>query len=172
MAPNRELKLSKAVLEMKFMKRTKERVEKEAAAAAASEEATGEGGLYASEITDEMRKGSCCMVEPSLALCLDLLDGRRSYRGMNPEVERLMRLEEGPQDQQAAEVEVSDAQMADYYNPLVDTMQKKFKSKNQLINNNPKNGPPRNKPSFSGMRNTGKRKNSFNFSPRGKRQKR
>ncbi|XP_077298202.1 M-phase phosphoprotein 6 [Arctopsyche grandis] len=133
MGPQRSIGLSKTVLEMKFMKRTKERVEREATVAAEAAEATGEGGLYTREITDEMRRGNqtYCIVESSFAACLDLLDGRRSYRGKNPEIERLTQQAENPTETNPNEADVSDKQMAQFYNPLVNTVQNKFKSKRE-----------------------------------------
>lgn len=74
---------------MKFMKKTKERIEKELA------NTQGHKDLYSNAITDEMRQASGNYVtESSYIFCEDLLDGRLSYKGMNPEIERLMELED------------------------------------------------------------------------------
>lgn len=149
MGSQRSVGLSKTVLEMRFMKRTKERVEREATAAAEAAEATGKGGLYSHEITNEMRRGNqtYCVVESSFVACLDLLDGRRSYRGKNPEIERLTRLTENPSETNPNEADVSDKQMAQFYNPLVSTVQKKFHNKrsNEVNGSEPRNSPNINK---------------------------
>lgn len=119
-------KLSKSILEMKFMKRTKEKVEKEL------EDAEGRE-MYSHEITAEMRQGAgSFVIEPSFVPCEDLLVGRLSYRGMNPEIERIMELEYAEANPSTVqETDVTDKEMAAFYNPLVDTMNSKFKVKNQ-----------------------------------------
>lgn len=118
-------KLSKGILEMKFMKRTRDKVIKE--------EDDEEGrAMYASQITDRMlRQGECpYIVESSFVPCENLKDGRFSFRGMNPEIERLLELEELAR--QAAESktikrDVSDQEMADhYYGNLANTMAKAY----------------------------------------------
>ncbi|XP_028179074.1 M-phase phosphoprotein 6 [Ostrinia nubilalis] len=77
--------LPKSVLEMKFMRKTKERIEKEL------ENTQGHDSLYSNIITDEMRHASGNFItESSFIFCEDLLEGRLSYKGMNPEIERLM----------------------------------------------------------------------------------
>ncbi|XP_036328128.1 M-phase phosphoprotein 6 [Rhagoletis pomonella] len=122
-------RLSKGILEMKFMQRTKAKVDKEI------EEAEGRE-MYSQEITQKMlNSNSNFIMEPSFVHCENLLDGRWSFRGMNPEIERLLELE---QQEKAASVrheqpkEVSDKEMAAFYNAQQVTMQKKFQTKAQF----------------------------------------
>lgn len=131
-------KLSKTILEMKFMKRTKEKVLKE------EDDAQGRA-MYSNEITERMRSDCPYISEPSYIPCEDLNDGRFSFRGMNPEIERLLELEE--QAKQASidknvSKDVSDADMATYYSGVMKTIEKKFQSKNQrrkMVLPDPKN---------------------------------
>lgn len=121
-----KLKLSKSILDMKFMKRTKEKVLKE-------EDDAHSQAMYSNEITEKMRKNeSRFIVEPSYMAIEGLNDGRFSFRGMNPEIERLMELEE--QAKQAAidknvKKDVTDEDMSAYYGNVMKTMQRKFQSK-------------------------------------------
>lgn len=122
-------KLSKSILEMKFMKRTKEKVQKE--------EETAEGqSMYSNEITSEMHHGTNYVIEPSFVTCEDLIVGRFSCGGMNPELERILEKEEQEATQKldaerrqkdAAMIkDVSDESMVKHYSNLVKTIGKKF----------------------------------------------
>lgn len=119
-------RLSKSILEMKFMKRTKEKVIKE-------EDAAEGRAMYLSEMTDKMLSGnSQFIIEPSYVPCENLKEGRVSFRGMNPEIERLLELEEMEKQaklDQDVKKDVTDSEMADYYGNVVRTMQKKFETK-------------------------------------------
>ncbi|XP_061707105.1 M-phase phosphoprotein 6-like [Cydia pomonella] len=85
----KKLQLPKSVLDMKFMRKTKERLEKEL------ENTQGHENLYSNIITDEMRTASGNYVsESSFIFCEDLMEGRLSFKGMNPEIERLMRADQ------------------------------------------------------------------------------
>lgn len=122
---NNKTKLSKSILEMKFMKKTKEKVEKEA------DDDEGRK-MYAGQITDKML-GDCLFIsEQSFVPCEDLIVGRVSYRGMNPEIERILELED--ESKQAVlikeqELDVNDKDMAKHYTTLVNTIGKKFNPK-------------------------------------------
>ncbi|KPI93827.1 M-phase phosphoprotein 6 [Papilio xuthus] len=84
----KKLQLPKSVLDMKFMKRSKDRIEKEL------ENTKGHEELYSNIITNEMRSATGNYVsEASFIYCEDLLEGRLCFKGMNPEIERLMELE-------------------------------------------------------------------------------
>ncbi|CAG9784448.1 unnamed protein product [Diatraea saccharalis] len=88
MAPVKKLELPKSVLDMKFMRKAKERKEREI------ENTQDHHGLYANIITSEMRHASGNFIsETSFIYCEDLLEGRLSFKGMNPEIERLMEQE-------------------------------------------------------------------------------
>uniref|UniRef100_A0A2K6UPZ9 M-phase phosphoprotein 6 n=1 Tax=Saimiri boliviensis boliviensis TaxID=39432 RepID=A0A2K6UPZ9_SAIBB len=72
--------------------------------------------------------------EQSFLLCEDLLYGRMSFRGFNPEVEKLMlhmnakhKAEEV--EDETVELDVSDEEMARRYETLVGTIGKKFARK-------------------------------------------
>lgn len=126
MDEDRKAKLSKSILDMKFMKRSKERVEKE-------EEAAEGQAMYSNNITDEMRQsGNIVFVEASISMCKDLIDGRLSFKGMNPDVEKLMsnsyykHLEIA---NKRLETDVNDVEMAKNYSSSVNTISKKFQKK-------------------------------------------
>ncbi|KAG7311554.1 hypothetical protein JYU34_002601 [Plutella xylostella] len=97
-------KLPKSVLDMKFMKKTKDRIEKEIA------NTQGHDDLYSNIITDEMRHATGNFIsESSFIFCDDLMEGRLSFKGMNPEIERIMVLEAvQAEPAQAMEKDVSD----------------------------------------------------------------
>ncbi|XP_067624041.1 M-phase phosphoprotein 6 [Eurosta solidaginis] len=122
-------RLSKGILEMKFMQRTKAKVDKE------TEEAEGRE-MYAHEITDKMlNNNSNFIMEPSFVHCENLIEGRLSFRGMNPEIERLLELEQEEKDAATRHdqpTEVSDTEMAAFYHAQQKTMQKKFQTKAQF----------------------------------------
>lgn len=107
-------KLSKSILEMKFMKRTKEKVEKEL-------EIEETQKLYKQNLNKNMLDSgeSKYYIEPSYFLCEGLREGRLSFRGMNEELEKHLEKtnywgtrQVGPFKQ---EVEVEDVEMAEQY---------------------------------------------------------
>ncbi|XP_064076763.1 M-phase phosphoprotein 6 [Vanessa tameamea] len=105
MASRKKPQLPKSVLDMKFMKKTKDRIEKEI------ENTQDIEGLYSNVITNEMRHASGNYIsESSFVYCEDLLEGRLSFKGMNPEIERLMALEYKKDDDDTSEIkkDVSD----------------------------------------------------------------
>ncbi|XP_011210605.2 M-phase phosphoprotein 6 [Bactrocera dorsalis] len=122
-------RLSKGILEMKFMQRTKAKVDKEI------EEAEGRE-MYSQEITQKMlNSNSNYIMEPSFVHCENLIEGRLSFRGMNPEIERLLELEQADKlanTRHEQPTEVSDKDMASFYNAQQVTMQKKFQTKAQF----------------------------------------
>lgn len=78
--------------------------------------------------------------EQSFSLCEDLLYGRMSFRGFNPEVEKLMlqmnskNRAEAAEEEETVEVDVSDEEMARRYETLVGTIGKKFAKKRDRAN--------------------------------------
>ncbi|CAD6999811.1 unnamed protein product [Ceratitis capitata] len=122
-------RLSKGILEMKFMQRTKAKVDKEI------EDAEGRE-MYSQEITQKMLHGnSNFIIEPSFMHCENLIEGRLSFRGMNPEIERLLELEQAERvanTQHEQKKEVSDKEMAKFFQAQQVTMQKKFQTKAQF----------------------------------------
>lgn len=128
MEENKKVKLSKGVLDMKFMKKTRERVKKE------EEDAEGQA-MYSQEITEDMKKsGNIIFMDTSIMSCKDLMEGRLSFGGMNPEIERIMA---DTYNKKLGEVEklkekdVTDVEMAKGYSSLNETMAKKFQPKGQ-----------------------------------------
>uniref|UniRef100_A0A1A9V9S0 M-phase phosphoprotein 6 n=1 Tax=Glossina austeni TaxID=7395 RepID=A0A1A9V9S0_GLOAU len=125
-------KLSKGILDMKFMQRTKAKVDKEI------EVAEGRA-MYSSELTSRMlNANSNFIIEPSYVSCENLIEGRLSFRGMNPEIERQMELEKAEKETTAKrpeqEAEVSTNDMIEFYAAASHTMQKKFQ-KHKKVNN-------------------------------------
>lgn len=121
-----KVKLSKSILDMKFMKRTKEKVLKE-------EDDAQSRAMYSNEITDKMLKcESFYITEPSYVHCEELNDGRFSFRGMNPDIERILELEEQARQttiDQNVKKDVTDEDMTAYYGNVKKTIERKFQSK-------------------------------------------
>lgn len=119
-------KLSKGILEMKFMKKTKEKVEKEI------DDAEGQA-MYSDQITDEMRRtGNLVFISTSMTVCKHLVDGRLSFGGINPEIEKLMAKDYNKlvgEEETKKEKDIGDVEMAEGYSTLVDTVGKKFHSR-------------------------------------------
>jgi len=116
---------------MKFMQRTKVKVEKEA-------DDEQSRALYSNEINQKMLNStSNFVVESSYSICAGLIDGRLSFRGMNPELELLMEQDLAEKQgrtrpQQPKEVSDQDMVKAYYANkaPTVSgSMSKKFNTK-------------------------------------------
>lgn len=128
---SKKSRLSKSVLQMKFMKRTRDQVEKE------DEEEEGRA-LYSNEITDRMLHGNeNITIEPSFVVCESLHPcGRFSYGGLNKDIERIMELEQQAkriktekidvQKRKEMKKDVGDAEMLAYYSSLVQTLGNKF----------------------------------------------
>lgn len=122
-------RLSKSILDMKFMKRTKEKVQKE-------DDAAEGRAMYSSEITSAMEHGNNFVIDTSFVNCADLIVGRFSCGGMNPELERILEREEqadvlAKADETRAKKaemikDVSDESMVKHYSSLVKTLGKKF----------------------------------------------
>ncbi|XP_043642226.1 M-phase phosphoprotein 6 [Drosophila teissieri] len=124
-------RLSRGVLDMKFMQRTKNKVEKEA-------DDEQSRALYSNEINQKMLNStSNFMVESSYSICAGLIDGRLSFRGMNPELEILMEQELAEKEgrarpEQPKEVSDQDMVKAYYANKaptVTGSMSKKFNTK-------------------------------------------
>ncbi|KAH0956171.1 hypothetical protein HN011_002540 [Eciton burchellii] len=94
---------------MKFMSKSRDKIEKK------QFEKEGEeyfGNLFKSHLKKTTAK---FVMEPSYVFCENLVNGRLSFRGMNPEIEKLMEARmKDIQDQIEAkkETDVSDEQMA------------------------------------------------------------
>ncbi|XP_069312494.1 M-phase phosphoprotein 6 [Eulemur rufifrons] len=137
MAAERKTKLSKNLLRMKFMQRgldseTKKQLEEE------EKKLIGEEHWYL-DLPALTEKESFIIEEQSFLLCEDLLYGRMSFRGFNPEVEKLMLQMNAKNkaevvEDKAKEVDVSDEEMARRYETLVGTIGKKFAKKRDRAN--------------------------------------
>ncbi|CAN7991035.1 unnamed protein product [Ixodes hexagonus] len=67
--------------------------------------------------------------EESYVPLMGLVPGRMSFKGRNPEIERLMRDNELKDPQYSKMPGISDEEMAERYSTLVGTMAKKFDKK-------------------------------------------
>lgn len=145
-------KLSRGVLDMKFMQRTKVKVAKE-------EDDEQSRALYSNELNDKMlNSNSNYIIEPSYSICEGLIEGRLSFRGMNPELERLLELEreeKAAQKKPEQPKEVTDQEMAENYYAnkapaASNSMQKKFSTKKEFRK---RNSNQNNKSQFKKPRN-------------------
>ncbi|XP_014489214.1 PREDICTED: M-phase phosphoprotein 6 [Dinoponera quadriceps] len=137
--------LSKNILQMKFMKRTKEKVEKQ--------QFQEEGELYfGSRVMTRMKKQSeRFIVEPSYAFCEGLVSGRMSFQGMNPVIEKYMesiQQKEKLQEEESQPTDVSDEQMAVQWQRIKGKFNAMPKRKNLYYNEDEKNGPVAKKTKF------------------------
>ncbi|XP_076323454.1 M-phase phosphoprotein 6 isoform X2 [Tachypleus tridentatus] len=124
MQPREKAKLSKHVLDMKFMKRSKEKVQKEA------EEEERKTILENHIIHDLKKEGEKFIIEPSFGPCEELVSGRMSFRGMNPRIERIMEERELAANQNQHKMAgISDKEMTERYSTLIGTIAKKFGKK-------------------------------------------
>lgn len=75
--------------------------------------------MYSSEITERMKNSkSNFITEPSFVHCENLIEGRLSFRGMNPEIERLLELEKAEKEatkRHEQSTDVSNEDMAKFY---------------------------------------------------------
>ncbi|KAM6225343.1 M-phase phosphoprotein 6 isoform 2-T2 [Rhynchocyon petersi] len=130
MAAERKPKLSKNLLRMKFMQRgldseTKKQLEEE------EKKIISEEHWYL-DLPELKEKESFIIEEQSFSLCEDLLYGRMSFKGFNPEKLMLqMNSKNKTEDteDEPAELDVSDEEMARRYETLVGTIGKKFTKK-------------------------------------------
>ena len=122
-------KLSKNVLEMKFMKRTKEKTEIEA-------ENEERQAMFANSITTAMKhQGSRFITEPSYVNIENLTFGRLAFNGMNPEIEKMAeddRAQKEEAESDKREKDVQDEEMLEYYSNVSNTVNKKFATKRSL----------------------------------------
>uniref|UniRef100_G3WKQ2 M-phase phosphoprotein 6 n=1 Tax=Sarcophilus harrisii TaxID=9305 RepID=G3WKQ2_SARHA len=86
------------------------------------------------DLPELKEKESFIIEEQSFMLCEDLLYGRMSFRGFNPEIEKLMvQMNSKNKDEEVEDVsmeaDVSDEEMARRYESLVGTIGKKFAKK-------------------------------------------
>lgn len=129
MNPNKS-KLSKSILEMKFMSKTKEKVEKQMIEKEGEEYFCSQFAIKMSNKYDQF------IIEPSFAVCEELIEGRLSFNGMNPELEKLLEEEEINKQmelEKKLETDVTDEQMADKWLSLR-KVKRNFKRPKQTVN--------------------------------------
>ncbi|XP_062318682.1 M-phase phosphoprotein 6 [Osmerus eperlanus] len=130
-------KLSKNLLRMKFMQRgldadTKKQLEEEERRIISDEH-------WYLDLPELKAKENVIIEENSFVPCEDLKYGRMSFKGFNPEVEKLMVLmntlneEEVEEEEEISrmETDVTDEEMARRYESLVASMKKKFVKKRE-----------------------------------------
>ncbi|CAL7934988.1 unnamed protein product [Xylocopa violacea] len=144
MSSNRA-KLSKSILEMKFMKRTKEKVEKQ--------QFQEEGEEYfGNELTKRMKQESeRFIIEPSYVFCEKLIDGRVSFQGMNPEIEKLMEEEQNNECVKVKakeEADISEEQMAENWKNYRKMVKAEHKNERSFRKHNNSHEPRPKKPKF------------------------
>ncbi|KAI1904282.1 hypothetical protein AGOR_G00004070 [Albula goreensis] len=138
MANDNATKLSKNLLRMKFMQRgldaeVKKQLEEEEKRIISDEH-------WYLDLPELKAKENFIIEERSFVPCEDLMYGRMSFRGFNPEVEKLMALmnvkreteeEEEEDDITRMETDVTDEEMARRYESLVGSMRRKFATKRE-----------------------------------------
>ncbi|CAL1594766.1 unnamed protein product [Knipowitschia caucasica] len=134
---NDNAKLSRNVLRMKFMQRgldaeTKKLLEEDERRIISDEH-------WYLDLPELTAKENIILEEKSIVPCEELRYGRFSFRGFNPEVEKLMVLmnpqeeeeEVEEQDLRKMQTDVTDEEMALRYESLVSSMKKKFAKKRE-----------------------------------------
>ncbi|XP_068168341.1 M-phase phosphoprotein 6 [Antennarius striatus] len=133
---NDSMKLSKNLLRMKFMQRglneeTKKQLEEDEKRIISDEH-------WYLDLPELKAKESLIIEEKSFVPCEDLKYGRISFKGFNPEVEKLMVLmnpkdkeEKEEEDISQMQTDITDEEMALRYESLVESMKKKFQKKRQ-----------------------------------------
>ncbi|XP_053556728.1 M-phase phosphoprotein 6 [Bombina bombina] len=126
-------KLSKNLLRMKFMQRsldaeTKKQLEEDEKKIISDEH-------WYLDLPELKEKESFIIEERSFLPCEDFLYGRMSFKGFNPEVEKLMvqmnskSTKEEIVEEDKTEMDISDEEMARRYESLVGTIKNKFAKK-------------------------------------------
>lgn len=126
-------KLSKNVLRMKFMQRSldpeaKKQLEEDEKRVISDEH-------WYLDLPELMIHENIILTESSFVSCEDLVFGRMSFKGFNPEVEKLMALrgqKTDPDDEEdisKMDTDITDEEMASRYADLVNSIKKKFAKK-------------------------------------------
>eukprot|EP00794_Sanderia_malayensis_P019071 gene19071-20986_t len=130
--------LSKNLLQMKFMQRKREEILKEEEDKQYRDKLNKEH-WYLDDINEEDLKDAAEM-EPSFVICEDLLPmGRMSFKNFNPNVEKtyhelLRKRDTKIRGLKEDEESISDEEMAQRYESLVNTVSKKFNRKRKQKN--------------------------------------
>ncbi|XP_063951361.1 M-phase phosphoprotein 6-like [Lytechinus pictus] len=129
---SKNIRLSKNLSQMKFMQR---RVKKDAEEEQELEKQRQiDDTHWVLDLPDLILRGNRYETVDSMADCEDLVFGRMSFNGMNPAIEKVMRVMNGEEVEDEEEVEeqaegVTEEEMADRYSSLVGTIGKKFNKK-------------------------------------------
>ncbi|XP_056243090.1 M-phase phosphoprotein 6 [Seriola aureovittata] len=139
MMANDSVKLSKNLLRMKFMQRgldaeTKKQLEEDEKRIISDEH-------WYLDLPELKTKENLIIEERSFVPCEDLNYGRMSFKGFNPEVEKLMALlnpkeeEENEEEEEMSrmQTDITDEEMALRYESLVGSMKKKFVKKRDRV---------------------------------------
>nr|XP_061780970.1 M-phase phosphoprotein 6-like [Nerophis lumbriciformis] len=133
------VKLSKNVLRMKFMQRgldaeTKKQLQDDEKRIISDEH-------WYLDLPEQQSKENFIVEEKSFVPFEELRYGRMSFKGFNPEVEKLMTLMNPNQAKQEVNpnagqmlTDVTDEEMALRYQSLVGSMKKKFAKKREIVN--------------------------------------
>lgn len=125
----RKTKLSKHLLQMKFMQREAIREEQEQLRSENQRAIDDEHWVL--DVPMSTQSKCTFTVEPSFVICENLMFGRRSFKGFNPEIEKICNTIDSNQalretEEREKETNVDDEEMAERYQSLVGTIAKKF----------------------------------------------
>lgn len=91
------------------------------------------------------------ITEASYAFCEQLIEGRLSFQGENPELERLLELEQmekNPKRENDMDADVSDTQMAARWRATTKINVKNMEGKREDVDKDEQDEPKRKKPKF------------------------
>lgn len=125
----RKTKLSKHLMQMKFMQRGVIREEQEQLSCENQRAIDDEHWVL--DLPASAQSKCTFTVEPSFVVCENLKFGRRSFKGFNPEIEKLCKTLDSNQslreaEEREEETSVNDHEMVERYQSLVGTIAKKF----------------------------------------------
>lgn len=125
----RKTKLSKHLMQMKFMQRGAIREEQEQLRSENQRAIDDEHWVL--DVPMSTQSKCTFTVEPSFVICDNLMFGRRSFKGFNPEIEKICNTIDNNQalreaEEREKETSVNDEEMAERYQSLVGTITKKF----------------------------------------------
>ncbi|XP_011506159.1 PREDICTED: M-phase phosphoprotein 6 [Ceratosolen solmsi marchali] len=134
-----KISLSKSILEMKFMKKTKDKVDKQAYQKE-GEEYFNKQGLA--------KHAGRYIIEPSYILCEQLIDGRLSFHGENNEIERIMEHEAQEKKENNNKIKYNETDISDKQMSKIWKSTTKINVHNISRNRENSNEPRRKKPKF------------------------
>uniref|UniRef100_A0A0B7A1F2 M-phase phosphoprotein 6 n=1 Tax=Arion vulgaris TaxID=1028688 RepID=A0A0B7A1F2_9EUPU len=131
-SPRTTAHLSKNVLQMKFMQRSVLRIEREQNEEERQKVIDDEH--WVRDLPEYRRKESPFLKDQSYTICEQLTLGRQSYRGFNPDIEKMMLAQINEQEMKRVEEQerqdsVGEKEMANRYSSLMGVIAKKFTKK-------------------------------------------